>query len=148
MTLDEILEMWKKDVVIDDVCLDEATMATAKLHAKYLELFSTAKLQLKRKEMEMDTLRKDKWMWFNGKLTKADMDGRGWRYDPFDGMVRPLKGDMDMFYATDPDISKLAAIIEYNKIKLSTLEEIMNNIRWRHSHIRNVLDFKKFVSGI
>ena len=59
MTLDEILIMWKKDVVIDDVCLDEETLKSSKLHAKYLELYSMAKLQLKKREMELDATKKD-----------------------------------------------------------------------------------------
>ena len=100
MTLDEILVMWKKDVVIDDVCLDEETLKSSKLHAKYLELYSMAKLQLKKKEMELDSMKKDKWLYYNGKMSQQDMDNRKWKYDPFDGMTKPLKSDMEMYYDT------------------------------------------------
>ena len=30
---------------------------------------------------------------------------------------------------------------------LYTLEEIMNNIRWRHSTIKNMIDWRRFTSG-
>ena len=40
--LDEILEMWKKDAPIDEMALDEASRDSAKLHSKYLELYSIA----------------------------------------------------------------------------------------------------------
>ena len=70
MTLDQILEMWKKDSLIDDIRLDEASKDGAALHSKYLELLSISKLQLKRRDAEFKILLKNKWLWYNGKLTK------------------------------------------------------------------------------
>jgi hypothetical protein len=147
MILDEILKMWGEDVKIDDLNLDEETTKSAKLHSKYLELFSLAKLQLKRNEMELNTVRRDKWLYYNGKMTKEEIDKRSWKYDPFDGMSKPLKSDMEMFYKTDEDIVRVTGKIEYQKTMVETLEEIMNNLRWRHNHIKNILEFKKFTSG-
>jgi hypothetical protein len=66
INVEQILEMWKKDCVIDDMNLDEASRDTAKLHAKYLELLSISKLALKKKELDQRVLLKDKWMYFNG----------------------------------------------------------------------------------
>jgi hypothetical protein len=148
INLEQILEMWKKDAVIDDVCLDEETLKSSKLHAKYLELFSMAKLMLKKKEMEQESMKKDKWLYYNGKMSQQDMDDRKWKYDPFDGMTKPLKSDMDMYYSTDEDMVRIRAQIDYQKTIIDTLEEIMSNIRWRHTHVKNILDFKKFTSGM
>jgi hypothetical protein len=146
--LNDILTMWKKDSVIDEICLDEETLKSSKLHAKYLELFSMAKLVLKKREMELQSMKKDKWLYYNGKMTKEDMDSRKWEYDPFDGMTKPMKSDMDMYYSTDDDLVKITAKIDYQKTIIETLEEIMGNIRWRHNAVKNILDFKKFTSGM
>tara|TARA_Y100000004_G_C8837564_1_gene379013 strand:- start:372 stop:818 length:447 start_codon:yes stop_codon:yes gene_type:complete len=148
MTLDDILQMWKKDAAIDDILLDEETKKSANLHAKYLEIFSLHKLELKKKEIQMDALKKDKWRYYNGKMTQEEMDKNNWKYDPFDGGTKPLKSDMDMYYTTDEDMVKLKAQIDYQKTIIETLEEIMGNIRWRHTHVKNILDFKKFTSGM
>ena len=148
MNLNDILMMWKKDAVIDDVCLDDETLKSSKLHAKYLELFSMAKLMLKKKEMEYTSVKKDKWLYYNGKMSKDDMDKNKWKYDPFDGMSKPMKSDMDMYYSTDEDLVKIKAQLDYQKTIIETLEEIMGNIRWRHTHIKNILEFKKFTSGM
>ena len=48
--LKSIHNMWKEDCVIDEMKLDETSRQTPILHAKYLELLSTVKLQLKRAE--------------------------------------------------------------------------------------------------
>ena len=61
LTLEQILENWKKDCEIDDMELDKSSRETPKLHAKYVELLSTAKLQKHRKEMEFKKLLKDKF---------------------------------------------------------------------------------------
>ena len=148
INLEQILEMWKNDAVIDDVCLDDETIKSSKLHAKYLELFSMAKLMLKKKEMEQESMKKDKWLYYNGKMSQQDMDNRKWKYDPFDGMTKPLKSDMEMYYCTDEDMVRIRAQIDYQKTIIDTLEEIMGNIRWRHTHVKNILDFKKFTSGM
>ena len=148
MSLNDILESWKKDSVIDEHALDDETIETSKLHAKYLEIFTLSKLHLKKKEIELEKIRKDKWLYYTGKMTQADMDARGWPYDPFQGMAKPLKSEMEMYYSTDEDIIKAKSAIEYQKAIIDTLEEIMNNIRWRHSHIKNIIEFRKFTSGI
>jgi len=147
MLLDTVIEMWKTDSTIDELNLDSTTVRGAILHAKYLELFSVAKLQLKRREAELANLKKDKWLYYNGKMTKEDMDKRGWPYDPFAGMAKPLKSDMDMFYESDADLRKVKTQIEYQKTIVETLDEIMATLRWRHQAIRNIIDWKKFTAG-
>jgi hypothetical protein len=147
MLLDDIINMWKEDSVIDDMNLDVTTMKCASLHSKYLELHSVAKLQLKRKNAAHAVLKKDKWLYFNGKMTKEDMDAHGWPYDPFNGMAKPMKGDMDMYYDTDKDLMKSNAQIDYQKTIVEALDEIMATIRWRHQSVKNIIEFKKFVAG-
>lgn len=147
MTVDQILEMWKKDSPIDEIDLDKSSTDTPKLHSKYLELLTVAKLQLKRLNLKIASLKKDKWLYYTGKMTKQDMDEKGWEYDPYKGGTKPLKGDMDYYYDSDPDIQELVAKIEYQQTLVETLEEIMNVIRWRHSTIKNVIDWRRFTSG-
>jgi hypothetical protein len=147
LRIEDILEMWKSDSEIDDLNLDEESRKSANLHAKYLEMLSLARLQLKRRESEFDTLLKDKWLHYNGKMPKEDIEARGWSYDPLEGL-KVLKGDMNKFYDADPDIQKAKGQIDYTKELVSVLEEIISNIRWRHQNIKNIIEWKKFTSGI
>jgi hypothetical protein len=146
LNLEEILKMWAKDSEIDDLRLDEASKKTASLHAKYLEMLSVTKLQLKRKDMEFKVLLKNKWLWYNGKLSKDEIDRLGWEYDALNGL-KILKGEMDYYYNSDPHIQEMQAKIDYLKTLIETLEEIINNIRWRHSTIKNMIDWRRFESG-
>ena len=148
LIIDDIFKMWKKDAEIDDMHLDDASRDSSRLHAKYLELLMTTKLQLKRRESQLQFLLKDKWLWYNGKLSKEEMDTKGWIYDPFNGLAKPLKGEMDYYYNTDKDIILANQQIEYLKTLIDTLEQIMESVKWRHQTIGNMIKWRQFTSGV
>tara|TARA_R110000772_G_scaffold194614_2_gene305383 strand:+ start:11427 stop:11873 length:447 start_codon:yes stop_codon:yes gene_type:complete len=146
MKLDDILEMWKKDSNIDTSLLDEATTQNSKNHAKYIELHSIIKLQLKKREMSQKILLRDKWLHFSGKLSKEKIDDYGWKYDPFDGM-KIIKSDFHYFFESDTDLQKSEEQITYFKTLEEALREIVDTVKWRHQHIKNIIEFQKFTSG-
>jgi len=146
LDLQSILEMWKSDCVIDEMNLDEASRQTPALHAKYLEFYSLTKLQLKKAEMNQKTLLKDKWLWYNGKMDQRTMAEKGWNPDPFDGL-KILKGDMDHYYDSDPEIQRSEELIQYYKTLLDTLKEIIDNLKWRHQTVKNMIEWRRFASG-
>lgn len=147
MQLEEIHEMWQKDSVIDDTQLDIASVDAAKLHGKYLSMHSVAKLSLKKAELSHKTLLKNKFLYYNGKLSQKEIDDLGWAYDPFNGL-KILKGDMTYYYEADTDIQKSESKIAYHKEVVSVLEEILTSLKWRNQSIRNIIDWKRFTSGV
>ena len=146
MDLKMILDMWSSDCVIGQTSLDESSRQTPLLHAKYLELLSTAKLRLKKAEQEQKVLLKDKWLYYNGKMDQTKIEEKGWKPDPFDGL-KILKGEMDYYYDSDPEIQHSVEKIEYIKTTIDTLNEILNNVNWRHQTISNMIKWRIFESG-
>jgi hypothetical protein len=80
-------------------------------------------------------------------MSKEDIDDKGWDYDPLNGLT-VLKGDMDRYYDADPLIQEWQAKIQYLEELCSTLKEILENIKWRHQNIKNMIEWRKFTSGI
>ena len=144
--LKSIHDMWKEDCVIDEMKLDESSRQTPILHAKYLELLSTVKLQMKRSEFSQKTLLKKKWLYYNGKMDQDEIAKMDWDPDPFNGL-KILKGEMDYYYDSDPEIQKSEEKIQYWKTVLETLTEIIDNLKWRHQTISNIIKWKQFESG-
>jgi len=138
--------MWEEDCKIDNMKLDHASRETPNLHAKYLRMLTEAKLNLKRAEFKQKTLLKEKWLWYNGKMSQEEIVAKGWDPDPFDGL-KVMKGEMDYYYDSDPEIQKSEELIEYWKTVKDTLEEIINTIRWRHQTIGNMIKWRQFESG-
>ena len=148
INIEEVLEMWKKDSIIDDLKLDDTTIINARLHSKYLEMITITRIQRKKRDMNYKTLLKDKWLYYNGKLSKEQIDLLGWKYDPFGGLNKPLKGDMNYYYDSDTDIQKAQADLEYYKVLEETLKEILDTIRWRHQSISNIIKWRSFEAGV
>ena len=144
--LNQVHEMWQKDSVIDNHSLDDTSRNTPKLHSKYLQMWSEAKLSLKRAEFEQKKLLKDKWLYYNGKMDRETLEEKGWEPDPFDGL-KILKGEMDYYYESDPEIQKTEEKIQYWKTTIDTLTEIIDNLKWRHQTISNIIKWKQFESG-
>lgn len=146
MTLEELKAQWVSDCEIDDIELDTASLEVPKLHAKYQDLLTTKILVHKRYQEQYNTLLKDKWLWFNGKMDDDRIKELGWNPDPFDGL-KIMKNDMNIFFNADTDLQQLNAKIEYLKVTVDFLKECMQNITWRHQTIKNTIDWRKFMAG-
>lgn len=145
--IEDILEEWDRDSRIDDNKLDIESVNTARLHAKYLQILSGVKVAIQNRKLKLEKLKHDKKVWMQGRMTKDELDRRGWKYDPFDGASKPMKGEMEAYVKTDPDVQKHIDEIERLQICQDALLDIMNNVNWRHQSIRNAIDFRKFMAG-
>lgn len=145
--LKHVLEEWKKDVEIDQFDLTKATLDSIRAHAKYLQMLSFVRKRMSVLNKRHKELLKVKYLWYNNRLTKEEMDERGLAYDPFGGHTKPLKQDLGYWYDADPDLQALVLEIEEEKILYDTLKEIITQLTWRNQHIRNLIEWKQFEAG-
>ena len=138
--------MWKDDSGIDDIELDASSLQVPKLHAKYTEILSNKKLELIRHERMMKEMNKDKWLWYTGKMSKEDIEYHKWDYDPFGGLT-VLKSDYDKFTGADKEVQDLNDKIEYLRITVDYLQDVVSQITWRHQTIKNIIEWRKFMAG-
>ena len=144
--LDSIHKMWKEDAQIGSK-LDQASEATPALHAKYLEILSQLKLQKRRAENAQKVLLKQKWLYYNGKMDQEQIAELGWEFDPFNGL-KVLKGEMEYYYEADVDIQKSEDKIQYLKTCIDTVSEIIENVKWRHQTIGNMIKWRQLEAGV
>ena len=143
MTLEEIQTMADKDLKINDVELDLESLKTPQLHNKYLIIFSDEKLILGKLKSDFSVLRKNKWLYYTGKLSQEELDDFGW--DTFD--LNILKSDIDKFLDSDTDIITLANRILLQQEKVNYLESVIKIINNRQWNIRSAIDWMKFTNG-
>jgi c-di-GMP-related signal transduction protein len=146
LDLDNILKEWAEDCKIPQHQLDETSRNTPSLHAKYLQYLSLTKLNLKRAEHSQKDLLKDKWLYYNGKMDEETLQSKNWHPDPFDGL-KIMKGDMNYYYDSDPEIQKSEEKIVYLKTIIDTLVEIVDSLKWRHQTVKNIIEWRKFDAG-
>ena len=144
--LSDIQEMWKKDCQIDDIELDRSSLEVPKLHAKYSEILANQKLIQIRYENQLKDLQKNKWLWYTGKLSQEEIQEKNWDYDPFNGLTI-LKSDYDKFFGADKDIQKAIEKMEYCKVVVEYLQDIVSQLTWRHQTIKNIIEWRRFMAG-
>ena len=143
MTIDELRAMIKRDLTMDQTELDIESMKTPQLHNKYLILYMDEKLILGKYESDLNILKKEKWLYYTGKMSQEELDERNW--EPFDLVV--LKTDIDKFLNSDEDIIKISNKILFQREKVNYLENVVKIVNNRQWSIRSVIDWLKFTNG-
>lgn len=143
MNFNDLYEMVQSDLNIDKTELDTESLKTPQLHNKYLIMHSQEKLKLEQLISEKKIKRKDKWLYYTGKMSEEQLRFHGW--DPFDLTI--LKTDVDKFIDADDDIIRLGAKITLQEEVVNYLEGVVKVISNRQWNIRAALDWIKFTQG-
>tara|TARA_R100001594_G_C3982984_1_gene250547 strand:+ start:361 stop:795 length:435 start_codon:yes stop_codon:yes gene_type:complete len=144
MIFEDLKEMIKKDLVIDETSLDTESLNTPQLHNKYLNLLSNEKLILKKIDSDFFRLKKEKWLYFTGKMSHEQLEENGW--EPFDLSI--LKTDIDKFINSDQDIIDLSNKLFLQQEKVNYIEGVVKIINNRQWYIRSAIDWLKFTNGV
>ena len=140
MNIDELYNEIERDLKIDDTELDLESIRTPQLHNKYLKMYTTHSLQLKRLQDEYKILYRLKWEYYTGKAP-PDI----YREKPFD--IKVLKSDIGIYIDADADLQQLSQKVTYTKQITDYLERILREINNRNWTIRNTIEWKKFLHG-
>ena len=135
--------MVQSDLNIDKTELDTESLKTPQLHNKYLIMHSQEKLKLEQLFSELKIKRRDKWLYYTGKMSEEQLRFHGW--EPFDLSI--LKTDVDRFIDADEDIIRLSAKIVLQEEVVTYLESVVKVISNRQWNIRAALDWIKFTQG-
>jgi hypothetical protein len=144
MNLDELKAMIKKDLDIDQTALDAESSRTPQLHNKYLVMFMDEKLKLKRMNSELSVLRKNKWLYYTGRMSQEELTQFGW--EPFE--LNILKTEADDMIESDADYIKASEKVNFQEEKVNYLESVIKIVQNRQWQIRAMIDWLKFTQGV
>lgn len=144
MKLQEIQEMWTGDCKIDHTNLGRSAARVPELHAKYLNMLSSVRLQYRKAEADYLRLRKLKMRYYRGELSKEELQELGWEQFLNN---RPLKNEMEDIVTTDDDIIQIMDKVEYIKTIMYQLEQILKSINSRTWDIKSAIEWEKFTNG-
>ena len=140
MNLETINEMWLKDSKIDDVMMDNASLAIPQLHQKYLTLLTEFNLLQKKKAQDLKKLQHKKWLYYSGKAPPEDYEEQ-----PFHHKV--MKSDVPSWVAVDDEINAIELRLDYYNSVIRTLEEILKQVHQMSYNIKNAITWRQFVGG-
>ena len=144
MTLDQMMEEWRKDSSIDTTELGNESLKIPELHSKYLKIYFDERRKLKALEFQSKDLFLKKYEYYNGKMSQEELDELEW--EPF--VKRLMKNEVDLYLQSDKDIITGNIKVVNQQEKLNFLEEVLKNINQRNFQIKNAIEWKKFTNGL
>jgi hypothetical protein len=145
MNIEQLQDSWDKDCEIDDNYLGEHATKTPKLHAKYIKILVGVKLKYTKLQSEYNLLRKSKFRYYRGELSRDELTEYGW--EQWQG-VKPMKNEMDEFLTGDSDLNTLEVKIKYLETMIYLLESILGQIKARDWQLKTAVEWKKFLAGM
>ena len=145
MKLSEIQDMWSKDAKINELDLGKSSIQIAELHAKYLNILSNTKLQLRKCEADYLRLRRTKFKYYRGEMTLDELKEHNW--NQYQGL-KPLKNEVEDIVNCDEDVIRCVDKVEYMKAMRYQLEQIIRSLNGRGWEIKNAIEWTKFTNGL
>lgn len=143
MTLNEIKIQAELDVAIDANHLEDEAIRIPQLHNKYLCMLMDEKIILESVESKLKVLKRDKWLYYSGKMSDDELKKKGW--EPFDLAI--IKQDIDRFIESDNEVISLSNKYTVQKEKVNYLESVAKIISNKIWNIRSTIDWIKFTQG-
>ena len=134
MNLETLNDMWAKDAPLDDEKLDNDSLSIPKLHAKYLRLYNNFVTLRDQAELDVKRTYRDRWEYYTGKSEK-----------PFP--MKLIKTDVAIYLEADQEYQKSVLKAKYLNQMVDAIKTILSAINNRSFHIKNAVEFAKFLKG-
>jgi ABC-type enterochelin transport system ATPase subunit len=143
MNINDVKEMVKSDLGIDQTALDTESSRTPQLHNKYLVIFMDERIKLKRLENELSVLRRNKWLYYTGRMSKEELVEFNW--EPFE--LNVLKTEANDLIDSDGEYIRMSQKTDFQKEIVNYLEGVVKIVQNRQWQIRAMIDWIKFTQG-
>lgn len=144
MNIENIKAQAELDTAIDVNHLEEESTKVPQIHNKYLVILMDEKLILESMESKLKVLRRDKWLYYSGKMSDEELKQKGWQ--PFDLSI--LKQDLDRFIDSDSEVINLSHKVFLQKEKVNYIESVVKIIAGKMWNIRSAIEWIKFTQGV
>lgn len=145
MTIEEIVNLWSKDAVIDQTDLINASLSIPRLHSTYFRIFLQEKSILQDYIGAMKLLRLEKYEMYTMGPT-ADVVAN-WKVKTLPDQGQILKSEVQKYIDADLDVLNLERKYTNQLEKVKFVESIISSFRDRGFAIKNAIDMMKFQAG-
>lgn len=143
MKIQDIVDLWRKDVKIDDVELDREALNVPILHAKYLGILSEERLKLRSLKIRRAELNRKLTDYYRGDLNNpedlAEIDREPWP-------KAVLKQEVVSYVEADEEMIKLTTRMAMQQETVDVCEEILKAINSRGYTIKNAIDWRRLTN--
>lgn len=142
-TLDELKIDWANDCPIDEMNLQSAISNTPSLHSKYIDELVQYKLRLTKNENDQIEYKVLRSKYYRGEMSKDELAELGWQQWPY----KTLKSDIENLIQAESEFQKLLSRESYIRTTIYFLESVLQEIRARSFHCKNLIEWLKYRAG-
>lgn len=142
--LEEILKYWEEDSIIDSTEPGKELLKIPTLHNKYLKILVNHRLAMKRVNFDYARMRKIKEEYYNGSLSKEELEEYGW--EPFLLNVKTKQG-VERYIESDSELIRLLEKKMYHDEAISVCESILQELKSRTFQLKDYISWERFIGG-
>jgi len=141
-TLEQILDLWRKDSEIDITEPSKEILNIPKIHNKFLTIMSKHRISSKKASFDYNKIKRLKWEYYTGKMSQEELTEQGW--EPF---RYTLKSDIATYLESDKDLITLLQKKIYHDECVSVCESVLKELNNRTWQLREHMQHERFIQG-
>lgn len=141
--LEELLEQWTQDCIIDESNLKRELTNIPKYHAKYIKFLNAHKMASFKAKFDYDKMKNIRIEYYLGQLDQETLEKYNW--EQFD--LHVTKTGVEKYINSDEILIKLLQKKIYHDQIIYTCESILNELKSRTWQLKSMIDYEKFLSG-
>jgi hypothetical protein len=141
-SIEDLIKFWEKDSQIDITEPGREILQIPKLHSKYVKFLTLHNLAAKRCAIEFNKLKKLKWLYYNGKMSKEELEKLNW--EPF---RFTLKSDLAVYIESDQELNKISSKKSYHEEASAFCTHVLKELSNRTWQLREYMTHERFIQG-
>jgi len=142
--IDELLNEWEIDSKIDAIHPDDELLKIPRLHSKYLQILSKNKLLLKEYEIKQSKMCLLRFEYYQGTISIDNLKKYNW--NPFPMIL--IKSEISKYLDADDELIKIIVNKKVIEELIYICESILKELSARTFQLRDVISYRKFISGM
>ena len=143
--LQNLVEQWEADAVIDKTDISGEILRTPNLFAKYLKILCSWKQKRTATQIKLNETKQLITRYYNGELDPKDCEkllGRGqWQGN------KPLRAALESMIAADPMVTRIISQLEMIDNMIYASEQILSSIKSRDFALGTYTKYQMFIQG-
>lgn len=144
MNLSELRLEAENDLKLNDSNLIKSSMDNGLIIAKWLEYYSTVSADLVQKQSELTKIECLLTLYYKGKANGEQLQALNKK--PFQ-LKLTTESDVSKFIKSSNEYINCLKEVKVIENTIKFIEEVIQNIKFQHLRIQNIINYKKFMNG-